>query len=303
MKEDLRNGVAAIIVTYNPSIAQLSCLVNNLRNQVPSIFIIDNNSTNLLYSPPCESVVLVRLSENMGIAKAQNIGLSEAKLRGHEDFIFFDQDSIPAHDMVHHLLCTRTLASKQSFNVAAVGPVHIDQDSCSDSIFISTQQDKVEKIEPEVYRKEGKSFAVCDFLIASGCLFSVKALETIGYMEDELFIDCVDIEWGFRAKSKGWHCVASFEAKMHHKIGDAPLKIFGRSITTHSPLRHYYFYRNFYQLLKRAYIPSCWKWHTLVKSSIQAVIFSLFLSPRLEQFKYILKGILHGLTGKSGKYE
>ncbi len=297
-----RHNVAAIIVTYKPEERALLKLVDRLSQQVSRIYIVDNASSMEL-GLFRDDVSLTELPSNMGIAYAQNFGLRKATAEGFTDFVLFDQDSLPSETMVFDLLQTRRQAASVGIRVAAVGPVHIDQDSFSENIFIDTLNGRVDKLQPQALREAGRSFARCDFLIASGCLLSIKALEAIGYMEDELFIDCVDIEWGFRAKSIGWHCIASFNAQMFHKIGEAPLKLLGRSITTHTPLRHYYFYRNFYQLVKRAYIPSCWKWHTLAKSCIQAVIFSLFLAPRFEQLKYILKGIFHGLVSKSGKYE
>ncbi|EKO3470726.1 glycosyltransferase family 2 protein, partial [Vibrio fluvialis] len=243
------------------------------------------------------------LPENKGIATAQNIGLTHAVKDGFNDFILFDQDSNPSENMVEQLMTTRQLAQESGLKVASVGPLHIDQDDFTECVYVDTCKGNVEKIIPSIVKQNGNSFVSCDFLIASGCLISKEVLDVVGLMEDELFIDCVDIEWGYRALSKGLHCIAALEAKMYHKIGDKPLTILGRNLTTHSPIRHYYFYRNFYTLLKRNYIPSCWKRYTLVKSTIQAVAFSLFLSPRFKQIKFIVKGIFHGIIGRKGKYE
>ena len=300
MKE-LSNSVAAVIVTYEPNNKELAELVDILSSQVASIYIVDNNSSQKIPSLAVDS--LVELQDNLGIASAQNIGLQVALGDGFEDFVLFDQDSKPSTTMIDDLIAARDLAIKSGIEVAAVGPVHIDQDSLTNSTFISTRRGKVDKIEVPELKGSTASYAQCDFLIASGCLISQSSMDRVGYMEESLFIDCVDIEWGFRASNKGLHCIAAFDAKMHHKIGDAHLKLFGRDLTTHSPLRHYYFYRNFYSLLKRSYVPSCWKWHTLIKSTIQAVIFSLFLKPRVKQFSCIMKGIFHGLVGRSGRYE
>lgn len=295
-------NTAAVIVTYEPDEKSLRKLVSILSSQVAEIYIIDNASSTFVGLGQA-NIILTVLPKNMGIAHAQNVGIRQAFSDGFTDFVLFDQDSLPSETMISELLKARRQACDDGLQVAAVGPVHIDQDSLASCVFISTQHGNVEKINvPKSLYSEG-TYASCDFLIASGCLISKAVLDSVGYMEDDLFIDCVDIEWGFRANSIGFRCIAAFDAKMYHKIGEAPLKLFGRDLTTHSPLRHYYFYRNFYRLLKRPYVPSCWKRYTLVKSFFQAIVFIFFLKPKFQNFKYILKGIFHGLAGRSGKYE
>lgn len=297
--------IAAIVVSYNPDESDLLSLCKVINNQVNKVFIVDNTPNQLVFLNDYSglNVEKIHLNENKGIAYAQNIALRLAVKEGFTDFVLFDQDSIPSNTMISDLLSTRKQALEAGITVAAVGPVHIDQDSLSESIFIQTNAQGLHKILPSTCLRKGQHFTQCDFLIASGCLISEEALETVGYMEDELFIDCVDIEWGFRSLSKGLHCIASFDAKMSHKIGGAPLRIMGRDLTTHSPIRHYYFYRNFYLLLSREYVPASWKRQTIIKSTIQAFIFSLFLAPRYKHFTCIVKGIFHGLTNKMGKYE
>ncbi|AUP76470.1 hypothetical protein CWS02_09555 [Enterobacter sp. EA-1] len=44
------------------------------------------------------------LSENVGIAAAQNMGIAEAAKHSCSHVLFMDHDSIPAHDMVSVLL-------------------------------------------------------------------------------------------------------------------------------------------------------------------------------------------------------
>lgn len=296
-------NLAAVIVTYNPQREELKKLASLISKQVAKLYIVDNGSDVRVSSYIDASTELIELCDNYGIAKAQNTGIHRAIKDGFTDFILFDQDSQPAENMVEQLMTTRQLAQNSGLKVAAVGPLHIDQDDFNECVYVDTSKGNVDKIIPSIFKQNGNSFVNCDFLIASGCLISRESLDLVGFMEDELFIDCVDIEWCYRALSKGLHCIAALEAKMYHKIGDKPLTILGRNLTTHSPIRHYYFYRNFYMLLKRSYIPSCWKRYTLVKSTIQAVVFSLFLFPRLKQIKFIIKGIFHGITGRKGKYE
>ncbi|WP_394142043.1 glycosyltransferase family 2 protein [Vibrio chagasii] len=297
------HNVFSVVVVFFPEISNLNNLIVSLEKQSSGVIIINNGSESsikALHLEDFENIHLINLGENLGIAAAQNIGIKQSLTLGATDVILFDQDSIISHDLVNNLLVARSRALKKGIDVAAIGPNHIDIDTKTGAKFVSTDSKGVKLFSLD---NSTEPYKECDFLIASGCLISTDAFARVGSMEESLFIDCVDIEWGFRAKKMGLICICTSKAQMEHKIGDAPLKVFGRDLTTHSPLRHYYFYRNLYSLLKRPYIPFCWKLHALVKSSLQAVLFSIFLKPRVQHFQYILQGVLHGLVDRSGKYE
>lgn len=296
------NYVAAVIITYHPDYQALNKLIHLLCEQVSRIYIVDNGSPFTIEKISNNDIHVIELAENMGIAYAQNVGLQKAKADGLTDFVLFDQDSLPSATLVADLLYAREQAQQEGIRVAAVGPVHIDHDSGEKGIFIDTTSGALKKIHPAEISGNGSKFAVSDFLIASGSLISLSSLHMVGDMESELFIDCVDIEWGFRAQSKGYYCIAALNAKMYHKIGDEPLKLFGRELTVHQPIRHYYFFRNFYHLTKRNYVPNCWKRYVFIKSSLQAVVFCLFLSNRLQHMKAISYGIFDAIRNKYGQY-
>ncbi|MEO3739821.1 glycosyltransferase family 2 protein [Kosakonia sp. WA-90] len=293
--------ISAIIITYLPERERVLSLASCLASQVDHVLIIDNSPVNSQFSltSSLSKVVIHHLGRNVGIAQAQNIGIAKAKEWGSRDVILFDQDSVPSPTLVQDLLDARDIATRDGINVAAVGPVHFDLDSGSPSRFICAKALTLKLVTPDFK----SAYFTADFIIASGSLISIEALDTIGLMENELFIDCVDIEWGYRARAKGRVCVVAQAARMDHKIGDKPLILFGRQITTHSPLRHYYFFRNVVLLLKRKYMPVGWKINVSVKSLMQAIIFTFFLSPRYMHFKYITKGFLHGILGRTGPYE
>ncbi|MEI8657646.1 glycosyltransferase family 2 protein [Vibrio sp. Hal054] len=228
------------------------------------------------------------------------MGIKNVVDLGFENLILFDQDSAISEGFVGNLLNARNKAELSGLSIAAVGPVHIDVDTKEKSVISLTKDRKLVKLRPV---SDSDDFTQSDFIIASGCLISVSALNVVGLMDSELFIDCVDIEWCYRAKSKDLVCIVALGEMMYHKVGDAPLSILSRNFTTHNPLRHYYYYRNFYILLRRPYISLAWKRYTFFKSSAQAIIFCCFLKPRIQHFKYIIKGIFHGIIGRKGKYE
>lgn len=294
-------SIAAIIVTYETDSASLVKLCDVLIKQFKAIYIIDNSVVNRVELPRewMNNVTLINMDGNVGIAKAQNIGVTAAFAAGATDVILFDQDSLPSDTMVVDLLNAREAAEAQGLLVAAVGPQQRDPRNGELSKFVYAGSCLVSLIGCGVTN----SYCIASFLIASGCLISKQAWEVVGEMESDFFIDCVDIEWGFRAASKGYLCIGSFDAKLSHVLGDKKICIGSRSLTNHVPIRHYYFYRNFYRLLLRKYVPISWKVHVFIKSIIQALIFSSLTQDYFLHAKMILKGVRHGLSNRGGKLQ
>jgi rhamnosyltransferase len=122
-------------------------------------------------------------------------------------------------------------------------------------------------------------------------------------MREDLFIDYIDIEWGLRAKAKGFQSFGVCDAEMYHSLGEEPISLLGKKFPNHSPLRHYYHFRNAIHLYKESWVPLNWKlvdgWKLLQKFGF----YSLFGKPRRDHFMMMSRGLLHGLLGKSGCFK
>lgn len=143
-----------------------------------------------------------------------------------------------------------------------------------------------------------------DFLISSGSLISLSALNAIGDMDETLFIDHIDTEWCLRAQSKGFQIYGICEAIMLHTLGDKQIRIWWkrwRSISCHQPFRYYYMFRNSALLWQRANIPIAWKNADRLRIFYLLFFFSIFSPNRIANLKMMLKGLAHGLCGISGK--
>ncbi len=301
----MSEGVAAVIVTYEPHLCFLEVLIRALQQQCAHVILVDNGSISDDQGKKLSqflSADLVLLGLNKGIAAAHNKGIERARSLNYKYVLLMDQDSLPDDDMVANLLKAETALLARGKNVAAVGPRHVDSRSEHGAPFISSGVLGVKK---NYGHNSADAWCAADFLISSGSLISLEVLDRVGGMEESLFIDCVDIEWGYRAASKGYQCFGVYDASMKHAIGDDPVSLLGgrQMITIHSPLRHYYFYRNLIAISKRPYIKSVWKYNALMKSIVQFVFFSTMIGRRSEHFKMILKGVYHGLINKLGKLE
>jgi rhamnosyltransferase len=298
-------NAVAIVVTFNPEIETLKRLCKSLSGQVQAIVVVDNGSHNfsefsgLLHTFCAAGCTVLPQLTNLGIAKAQNIGIETARSFGASYVALFDQDSEPLPQMIQQLHNAILLKQLQGFRVACVGPNYVDDRRPTPPPFIRFEGLKLVR----ATCNELDSIVPVDYLIASGTLVPLSSLHEVGLFREDLFIDYVDIEWGLRAKTLGFSSFGVCAARMRHSLGEQPLEIFGRKYPLHSPLRHYYHFRNAVLLYRDARFPSNWKvvdcWRLILKYGA----YSLFASPRFQHFRMMTLGIYHGLIDKAGPLE
>lgn len=296
-------GVIAVVVTYSPLQSQLSALIGVTLPQVDSILIVDNGSrpdtVDWIPSFICDKPAqFYPLGENLGVATAQNIGIALAKERGADYVLLFDHDSLPAPDMVAKLLAAIKLKQSQGVLVGTVGPWYEDPRKARRTApFVEAQGFKLvrKKCNP------ADPIVSVSHLIASGSLTPMTTFDAVGVMRDDLFIDYVDIEWGLRAHGLGYRSFGVCDALMDHDLGDDPMIIFGKSVSFHSPLRHYYQFRNAIWLYRQSYLPLNWKVGDAYRLLLRLGFYTLFAKPHLKHWKMMLKGLFDGALGRVGK--
>lgn len=295
----LKHKVSGIIVTYNPDLDALGSLIRAILPQLTNLIIVDNGSANNVeawLSKAHPEAAIILLEKNLGIAKAQNIGIEEAEKYDSHYVLLLDQDSIPAPDMVLVLAEAIKKMQKNGVKVACAGPRYSDPRQENALPFIQT---KGLKLKRHICNAKDDIVDV-DYLIASGCLIPRATLDAVGLMQEELFIDYVDIEWGLRAQQKGYQSLGVCAAYMKHQLGDEPIFFRGRRIPVHSPLRHYYHFRNAIWLYRRSWLRSNWKIVDALRLMRKFVFYSLMTPPRLRHFGMMSLGIWHGLSGRMG---
>lgn len=295
--------VVAVVVTYHPDLVVLGRLLDRIRPQLDGIVVVDNGSAGevaiALAHREGENLRFVALGENKGIAAAQNEGIACARTMGASHVILFDHDSQPAEDMLKKLQASLLQLESAGRRVASIGPCYVDDRQANPPPFIRVRGLKLERcLVPE----NGDAVAV-DYLIASGCLIPLAVLDDVGGMDASLFIDYVDIEWGQRARSKGYENFGCFSACMRHSLGDEPILFMGKAYPAHSPLRHYYLFRNAVLLYRMKHVPTDWKWADGIRLALKYGFYTRYSKPRLKHFMMMSKGLWHGLLGRTGKYE
>lgn len=293
--------IVAVTVTYNPYLPALEDLLKALSPQVVEIIVIDNGSSNkpaiMTTGARFANCRCFWLGSNTGIANAFNRGIIEARELAASHIALFDQDSLPEPEMIDKLYAATTELSRRGIKVAGVGARFVDDRMGNPPPFIRIRNLRL-------YRhvcRQG-SIVPVDYLISSGCLISEHALCAVGMMDADLFIDYVDIEWGLRAKEKGYKSFGVCDATMKHALGSEPLALLGYKLPVRSPLRHYYMFRNAVWLYRQSWVPLMWKLVDGYRLMARYVVYSLFAKPRVQHMKMMSRGVWNGCRGKMGKY-
>lgn len=290
-------------MTHNPDLEMVHSLLASLAAQVVHIVIVDNGSSvdlafHLQRHRNATLIELLALPENVGIAAAQNLGIERLKQRQIENVILFDHDSIPAPDMVRRLIDAADAKRALGVNVAAVGPRYLDSRQDNPPPFIRRQGFRVKRqtcASPD-------SVVEVSYLVASGCLIPTAVLDIVGGMQEDFFIDYVDIEWGLRAQMKGFKSFGVCGASMSHRLGEAPIRFLGRCIPLHAPLRHYYHFRNAIWLYRQGHLPFAWKVADGMRLLLKYGFYTLIASPRHLHWWMMTKGAWHGLIDRMGRH-
>jgi rhamnosyltransferase len=291
--------VVAVAVSYNPMAGEIERLLNSVLPQVDLAVVVDNGSLENMRErlPPLPGKLeILSLDENYGIATALNRGIAWARAQNATHVLLLDQDSELAPDAVSRLLDVSVRLESNGVKVGAVGARYYDPRQDNPTPFIRVRGLRLERFHSD---SPDAIFPV-DYLITSGSLIPLASLDAVGGMDESLFIDYVDIEWGIRANARGYQSYGVCGAMMHHNLGEAPIRFWGRNLPLHSALRHYYHFRNAVALYRRGFVPLNWKLVDGYRLVLKFCFYSVFAKPRLQHIYLMSLGIWHGLTGRSG---
>lgn len=296
----IKESSCAVVVTHNPDITALLKLLRQL-NKETDFVVIDNGTLDL--DPLVESITvydcckeLIRLADNEGLAKALNRGINWA-VKNNYDYVFlFDQDSSLCDLFVSRMISAYSEANQHSRKgLAAVGPRIINPQTMRQTPF---------KLFNRLVMRSDRTFANCknhflaDFLITSGSLLILKHIDEIGLMKESYFIDNVDLEWCFRAKSKGFDLIGTDDAVLYHAIGERsqnPLVKAG-IIAQHNPSRTYYSSRNRTHLYSTVYSPWGWKLRDMIRFTLKTTWLLISSHERKQYWHNIRSGIRDAKT-------
>lgn len=304
-----RSKVYAVVVAYLPEVAVLRALLDALLAQTSGVFVVDNTpAADRCVETLCTALAqpalrLIRLGDNLGIARALNVGIDAALAAGATHVLLSDQDSLPASDMVAALLAAMDDLQRAGRRVGAVGPTYTDRHTGITFPFQAAIPGRFfyGHTRPDAAHPTVEALT----LITSGTLAPAAVLRAVGPMREDFFIDNVDIEWSHRVRAAGYALFGVGAAVMFHRMGDQALRVWylrWRQESAYSPVRVYYRIRNFVALCRLPFI--AWRWKLRNGWYILGVVYTqtVFGQQRLAALRMAARGLWDGLRGRMGPW-
>lgn len=283
--------IGAAVILYKPDSDITYRLIESVLEQVDVLCIIDNSPLPTVLNIPKSRLHYHHFPKNIGIAAAHNIGLTDLHAAGCIFGMLLDQDSIIDDDFAFRLSSLLVASKVENRPVVAIGPRII----CSFSE--KTVKPRIQR-EISVY----ENLVCVTQIISSGMMIDLSKLNQIGFKDERLFIDGVDHEWCWRAKTQNLLVAIANNVEMVHKLGDGRSKFAGITYKVGSPVRLYYQFRNILILARRGYVPNYWKTRNILVLPIRFFANSLLQNNKRERIKYMLCGLWDGLLKKEGAF-
>lgn len=274
--------IAAVVVLYNPD----ESVGNNILSYASSLdylIVVDNSDhpssslSSLTELLTCK-VEFIHFGKNMGIAKALNDGCRKAIEMGATWIMTMDQDSyFPDTEVVKYLALIPEFSTR---NIQIAGPNHEQNTNFTAAL------EEVNSV------------------ITSGCIFQKTVFESVKGFKEFLFIDEVDHEFCYNAKSKGFRIFKCNQIVLEHQLGtrrklNLGSKQFSRVL--HNPQRIYFMVRNALYIKKHFGKTYPEELSIKTKDLLHRIKNNvLFGNHRLKTIRYIFKALIDAKTGRFG---
>lgn len=285
--------VCAIVVTYHPDADFSARFIRTLR-QVGRLVIVDNGSSEaevLLLQKFADNPLITLLPNvtNLGIASALNSGICRASVLGFKWVLLLDQDSCIDDHMVQTLISVQSAFSDRD-RLAVIGSGFREAEEAPQE---STHDDHDNRWE------EAKS------VITSGSLIPLRVHALIGPFREEFFIDYVDTEYCFRARTKGYTVIRTKRPTMRHAIGAISrhqMLWFKKWTFNHTADRRYYIARNDTVLLREYgdYVLGIWALKSFGRCVRLCKRIALYEERKVQKIVAIAQGWWDGIRGHMG---
>lgn len=271
--------VGSCTVLYNPNESVLTNL-NSYSNCVDVSVVVDNSDTKNEISQSLKNdpnFIYIDMDGNKGIAAALNKGIEYLNSKNIDFALTMDQDSLFPTKYYPNIL---KLVNKYKTDYSVIG-LNFNQDNGGLDEIIEVP-----------------------YWITSGNFVNISDFMSVGGFMNELFIDYVDFELGYKFKKNGFKICYLKDFSLKHTIGN-PIEIhlFGKTYyaMNHSPIRYYYRYRNAYYLYhfvdRRFFKKEYYK--EMIVNTLKMLIYE---KNQKVKFSMIRKGIQDAKCKKMGKF-
>ena len=287
-----RPVVCAVIITYHPDKA-LPERVAAVKRQVDLIVIVDNTESAeaalIISRLAGDKILIICNQRNVGVAKALNQGIEQGIGLGCSWFLTLDQDT-----WIDEKLVVTYQEFVRTKDVSRLGIIGCNfKDPNSGAVFLKGYLDSPGRwVEQPV-------------VITSGSFFSARTFLELGPFREDLFIDCIDHEYCFRARKKTLRNYMYTEPFLLHGIGkQIRHRFYWISVVSnnHAPFRCYYMGRNIILVSKAYFFQEPWQAMLLLRSLLaKFFLIIVFENEKLIKLKAMLLGVWDGVTDPRGQ--
>ena len=134
--------------------------------------------------------------------------------------------------------------------------------------------------------------------LPTGSLTKISIFKEVGWFKDIFFINYIDVEWCFRAISKGFNIFITPNVKLYQNVGIGRKSFFGRAIPIHSPFRRYYASRNSILMLKIKHVSIGYKIREIIFNPIRLIFDCIVAGNTGIRTKLFIKGFTDAIKKK-----
>lgn len=282
------NKICAVITSYFPD-EILVKLVAQVAPQTGLIIIVDNTVSsdsekifNLL--EPNDKILIIKNLINVGLAKALNQGINNAKYLNYKWVITLDQDSEIAPNLID---VYRNFISSYP-HLEKLGIIAANyKDKYSGHLGFHKKNETTDK------------WFEIPALITSGCFFSTSTFAEVGGFRENFLLDWVDHEFCLKVRKAGKHNYIYSAPLITHRLGFQTFHyiLFKKFLASHhSAIRCYLIARNFITLAQEYYIREFYFiMYLLIVVAYKPISIILFEKNKPEKLIAFFKGISDGL--------
>lgn len=222
--------IAGIVTLYNPD-TEVKKNIESYLDEIDKLYVIDNTPEveNKKILPKSKKIKYLPNYENLGVAKALNIGAKKAIEEGYQWLLTMDQDSRFRKSSVNDMI--KYLEKNDTTSIGLITPWHV--------INTGVKKPK-EKIDHPLE------------VMTSGNIINLEAYKKVDGFKSWYFIDDIDIEYCMNLNSHGYHIDRLNYIELKHDLGDISVKhVLNRDFvcSNHNYIRRYYMVRNTFYLV------------------------------------------------------
>lgn len=275
------------VTLFYPSINELESIIK-YKESFERVYIFDNTegqqaNINSKYFRGRNDFVYISNQSNDGLSIAFN-KMCERSIRDGNDFIcLFDQDSVISKEDIAEII---SFIKKNDSNTVGVYAPQIVYEHSN-------------------VQKKGKEekFEYLNWVISSGSFINLSIFSEIGGFDENYFIDRIDYDYCLTVRKLGYEIVRINNVYLYQKLGEIK-KIGSIKVAEHSPVRHYYMFRNrLYFLLRRnnrSVIQLSKAFILSIRHFLQVILLE---KQKYKKIKMLIRGLKDFTINKMGKIQ